>query len=153
MPQTEVIAPLELIVNRTVNAPRERVFRAWTEAAELDNWFSPDPDYKVKSSVDLRVGGSYRIEMHKPDGQVFGAFGVYRQIVPPERLVFTWNGINCGDTVVEDTLVTVEFFEADDRTQVTLTHQNFQTPEMRGRHEHGWKGCFDHLESVLGSKN
>jgi len=153
MPQTEVIAPLELIVNRTVNAPRERVFRAWTEAAELDRWFSPDPDYKVKSSVDLRVGGAYRIEMHKADGQVFGAFGVYRQIVPPERLVFTWNGINCGNTVVEDTLVTVEFFEADDKTQVTLTHQNFQTPESRERHEHGWKGCFDHLESVLGSTN
>jgi uncharacterized protein YndB with AHSA1/START domain len=149
MSQTATIAPLELILNHTFNAPRERVFRAWTEAAEIDRWFSPTPEYKVKSSVNLRVGGAYRIEMLKPDGQVFGAFGLYREIVPPERLVFTWTGINCGDTVAQDTLVTVEFFEAGDKTEVTLTHQNFQTAEMRERHEHGWRGCFDHLESVL----
>jgi uncharacterized protein YndB with AHSA1/START domain len=148
MPQAEAIAPLELILNRTFNAPRERVFRAWTEAAQLDQWFAPDPSFSVHSSVDLRLGGAYRVEMRKPDGQVFGAFGVYREVRPPQRLVFTWSAIG-GPEPVEDTLVTVEFFEAGDageKTQVTLTHQNFQSAEMRNRHEHGWTGCLDQLQ-------
>jgi uncharacterized protein YndB with AHSA1/START domain len=148
MPQTDVIAPLELIVNRTFNAPRERVFRAWTEAAELDRWFGPMTDAIVTTSVDLRVGGAYRIEMRRPDGQVFSAHGVYREILPPERLVFTWIGCG-GPEPVEDTLVTLEFFEAGDKTQVTLTHQNFTSLEMRNRHEQGWRGSFDRLELAL----
>ena len=148
MPQTATIAPLEVIMNRTVNAPRERVFRAWTEAAELNRWFSPDPDATIRASVDLRVGGAYRIELRNAE-RVFGAHGVYREIRPPERLVFTWNSINCGVTAVEDTLVTVEFFEAGDKTQVTLTHQYFTDTDMRDRHAQGWKGCLDHLATIL----
>ena len=148
MPQTEVIAPLELIMNRTFNAPRERVFRAWTEAAELDRWFTPDPGAKVTASVDLRVGGAYRIDMVQGD-RAYGAFGTYREIRPPERLVFTWTAVNCGSTVAEETLVTVEFFQAGDKTQVTLTHQYFPNVEARDRHEHGWKGCLDHLQTIL----
>jgi uncharacterized protein YndB with AHSA1/START domain len=149
MPQTETIAPLELIVNRTVNAPRERVFRAWTEAAELDRWFLPDPDYVVKSAVDLRVGGAYSIELHKKDGQVIGAKGVYREIHRPDRLVFTWTAINCGAPTAEDTLVTVEFFEAGDKTQVTLTHQHFPNTDARDRHMRGWDACFNRLQSIF----
>ena len=149
MPQAEAIAPLELMINRTINAPRARVFRAWTEAAELDRWFSPDPEYIVKSSVDLRVGGAYRIEMCKPDGQVFGAHGVYREVQPPHRLVFTWTADNCGDAVAQDTLVTVEFFEADGKTQITLTHQQFASADVRDRHNHGWNACIDRLRKLI----
>lgn len=148
MSQAEAIAPLELIVNRTFKAPRDRVYRAWTVAAELDRWFAPDPNFTVRSSIDLRLGGQYRIDMQRPDGQVFSAFGVYREIRPPERLVFTWSAAG-GPEPVEDTLVTVEFFEAGDKTQVTLTHQNFTSAEMRNRHEHGWTGCIDRLQSLL----
>jgi uncharacterized protein YndB with AHSA1/START domain len=148
MPPTETIAPLELIVNRTFNAPRERVFRAWTVAAEMDRWFSPDPAATTKSSVDLRVGGAYQIELLQ-EGRAFGAHGIYREIHPPERLVFTWNAVNCGTVVAEETLVTVEFFEAGDKTQVTLTHQGFPSEEMRDRHTQGWDSCLGQLESVL----
>ena len=148
MPQAEAIAPLELILNRTFNAPRERVFRAWTEAAQLDQWFAPGPGRTVKSSLDVRVGGAYRIEMRHADGQVYVAMGTYREIEPPQRLVFTWDAEGAMEPV-KDTLVTVEFFEAGDageKTQVTLTHQNFQSAEMRDRHEHGWTGCLDQLQ-------
>lgn len=152
MAQTETIAPLELILNRTFNAPRERIFRAWTEAAELDRWFSPFLDSKVKSSVDLRVGGAYRIEIQRPGNPAFTANGVYREIRRPDRLVFTWNAQG-GPEPVEGTVVTVEFFEDGEKTHVTLTHQRFQSPATRERHEHGWKGCFDHLELVLASRS
>lgn len=148
MPQAQAIAPLELIVNRTFNAARDRVFRAWTESAELDRWFSPDPSFTVRTSVDLRVGGAYRIEMIQPDGKVHSASGVYREIRRPEKLVFTWT-TEGGACVVEDTLVTIEFFEDEGKTHVTLTHQKFPSEDARARHEHGWKGCFDHLESAL----
>lgn len=148
MPQAEAIAPLELIVNRTFNAPRERVFRAWTDAAELDRWFGPNPDAMVKAQVDLRVGGAYRIELRSADGHVHVATGVYREIRRPERLSFTWTATG-GPEPVEDTLVTLDFFEVDGKTQVTLTHQNFTSQLMRDRHEQGWKGCFKRLEAWL----
>lgn len=148
MPQTETIAPLELIVNRTFNAPRELVFRAWTDPAVMDRWFSPDRASTVKSSVDLRVGGAYKIELTNGD-RVFGAHGVYREIRPPSRLVFTWNAINCGVSAAENTLVTIEFFELGDKTQVTLTHQDFRDTETRNRHQEGWRGCLDRLNEIL----
>ncbi|HTV04311.1 MAG TPA: SRPBCC domain-containing protein [Acidobacteriaceae bacterium] len=149
MPHAETIAPFELMINRTINAPRERVFRAWTEAAELDRWFSPDPNYTVRTSVDLRIGGAYSIEMRKPDGQIVGAHGVYKEIHRPDRLIFTWTSLSCGDTLVEDSLVTVEFFEVEGKTQITLTHQQFTTADIRDRHNHGWHACIDHLQEVL----
>jgi uncharacterized protein YndB with AHSA1/START domain len=148
MPQTETIAPIELIVNRTFKASRERVFRAWTDPKEMDRWFAPDPNSTIKASVDLRVGGAYRIEITNGE-RVFGAHGVYREIRRPSRLVFTWDAINCGVTAAKDTLVTVELFEVGEKTQVTLTHQNFADTEARERHEQGWKGCLDRLEVWL----
>ncbi|MGB7189708.1 MAG: SRPBCC domain-containing protein [Acidobacteriaceae bacterium] len=151
MSQTETIAPLELIVNRTFNAPRERVFRAWTEAAALNRWFAPAPGRTVESSLDVRVGGAYRIEMRNADGRVYISTGVYREVQPPARLVFTWNSVG-GAEPVEDTLVTVEFFEAGDageKTQITLTHQNFGSAEMRNQHGKGWAGCLEGLEKEL----
>jgi len=151
MSQTETIAPLELIVNRTLNAPRERVFRAWTEEAELDRWFAPGPGRTVKSSLDVRVGGAYRIEMRAADGHLHVATGTYREIRRPERLVFTWRAEG-GPEIVDDTVVMVEFFEAGDageKTQVTLTHQNFRSADVRDRHEKGWTGCLEQLEREL----
>lgn len=152
MAQAQTIVPLELILNHTVNAQRERVFRAWTEAAELDRWFGPFADAKVKSSVDLRVGGAYRIEIQRPDSLIFTVSGVYREIRRPDRLVFTWNAEG-GPEPVEGTVVTVEFFEDGDKTHITLTHQKFLSTDMRERHEHGWRGCFDRLESLLASRS
>jgi len=137
-------------VNRTFNAPRERVFRAWTVASELDRWFLPVPGAKVKSTLDAHVGGEYRIEVTSPDGHVHIATGVYREVDPPARLVFSWSAQG-GPEPVENTQVTVEFFEADDgRTQVTLTHQNFGSAEMRNRHERGWGACLDQLGIFVG---
>lgn len=147
MPQAEVIAPLELIINRTFNAPRERVFRAWTEAAELDRWFGCE-GMTSKSFIDLRVGGSYRIEMRHSSGNVGIVSGIYREILPPERLSFTWNASG-GSAPVTDTLVTLEFFEVDGKTQVTLTHQNFYSEEVRKRHEQGWNVGLDHMATML----
>lgn len=147
MPQTEAVAPLEVIVNRTLNAPRERVFRAWTTPAEVNRWFSPDAEATVSTSIDLRVGGKYRIDMER-NGKVVSAVGVYREITPPERLVFTWVAEG-GMVPSGETLVTVEFFDVDGKTQVTLTHQNFASEEARARHESGWNRGMDRLAQFV----
>jgi uncharacterized protein YndB with AHSA1/START domain len=147
MPQTQVIAPIELVVNRTFQAPIEKVFRAWTDPNELDRWFSPVDDVTVSSSVDLRVGGAYRIQINKNDGTSFITSGTYREIQPPHRLVFTWNG--ACEIEANETVVTIEFFSVGDSTQVTLTHQRFSNEEARDRHEHGWTGCLDRLAKIL----
>lgn len=148
MPQAEAIAPLEIIVNRTFNAPRDRVFQAWTRSEELERWFGSDANAAVKAQLDVRVGGAYRIEFRSPGGQLFTASGVYREVRRPELLTFTWSATG-GPEPVEDTLVTLEFYEVDSKTQVTLTHHNFTSAEMRNRHEHGWKASFDRLQSLL----
>ena len=147
MPQTETIAPIELILNRTFQAPIEKVFRAWTNPTEIDRWFAPSDDHTVSSSVDFRVGGTYRIDMHKNDGNVFTVHGKYVEIKVPYRIIFTWQG--ACDFEPNETLVTVEFFSVGDTTQVTLTHQRFSTEDSRQRHEHGWTGCLDRLGRIL----
>ncbi len=147
MSQTQVIAPVEIILNRTFQAPIEKVFRAWTDPAVLDRWFSPIDDVTVASSVDLRVGGAYRIAIHKPDGTAFTTSGKYVEIQPPHRLVFTWSG-GC-ELNGQETLVTIDFYSLGDTTQVTLKHQNFSSEETRNRHEQGWIGCLDRLAKIL----
>jgi uncharacterized protein YndB with AHSA1/START domain len=147
MPQTQVIAPIELIVNRTFQAPIEKVFRAWTDPDALDRWFSPTDDVTISSSVDLRVGGAYRIEIIKSDGTSFLTSGTYLEVQPPHRLAFTWSGGCKLDG--HDTLVTIEFYSIGNATQVTLTHQNFSSDDSRNKHEHGWNGCLDRLAKIL----
>ena len=83
---------LRLEIKRLIKAPRERVFEAWTNAEQLKKWFGPDEDIVVpQTKVDLRAGGKYRIQMKKPDGEFHTATGTYREVKPPERLVFTWS--------------------------------------------------------------
>lgn len=147
MPETEVIAPVELIINRTFEAPIEAVFRAWTNKAELDRWFAPADDYTVASSVDFRVGGAYRFDMRRPDGALFTATGKYVEINAPYRIVFTWTG--ACEIEPQETLVTVEFFSVGRSTQVTLTHRQLSTEDSRQRHEHGWIGCLSRLGNIL----
>src|ERR1700675_532832 len=107
-----------LQMRRTFAAPRQRVFRAWTDAKELARWFAPSPDYStVVPELDLRVGGKYRLEIHHKGGNVHRVGGTYREIQPPEKLVFTWRPD--GDPWPEDSLVTVEFHDLGNSTEVT----------------------------------
>src|SRR6266404_4031372 len=96
-----------LQLRRTIAAPRERVFRAWTDPKALTQWFGP-PGYKtLAAEVDLRKGGAFRITMRKgPDGDPFAAFGTFQEVQPSERLVCTWNW-TYND--IGNTILTLEF--------------------------------------------
>ena len=99
-------------------------------------------------TMDLRAGGTWHTVMRSPEGKDHIVSGVYREIIPPERLVFTWGWEEDGARGHE-TLVTIELLEAPGGTRLELTHEVFETEEQRDRHRHGWSGCFDCLEQAL----
>ena len=144
-----------LKIKRTFAAPREKVFRAWTDPKELTRWFAPSDDYSTPlAEVDLRVGGTYRIQMKSPDGETMTVKGTYREVVIPEKLVYTWiwEGGHCASEEITEerpTLVTVEFHDKGKSTDVILTHEYLPSAEERDKHSHGWTGCLNRLSKVL----
>ena len=148
-PETRSDISLTLTLTRTYAAPREAVFRAWTDPDALKQWFGPTDEFTTPiAEVDLRMGGRYRIGMQSPDQEDLHIVGgVYREIEPPEKLVFTlsWEeGIDVGET-----LVTVEFRDLGGSTEVVLTHERFPSEEARDKHHEGWSGCLDRLPKAL----
>lgn len=141
-----------LHLRRTFPAPREKVFKAWTDPEELKKWWGPEGYATPSATVDLRVGGKYRLGMMKlPDGEIFYLSGVYREVRPPERLVYTWRweGNTCAEDGVGETLVTVEFLDRGNATEVVLTHELFPTEKARNDHNRGWNGCLDRLARLV----
>jgi glutathione S-transferase len=135
-----------LEVRRTIAAPRERVFQAFTRPEELKRWTAPAPMNVPVAEVDLRVGGKFRIEMQQPDGVTHVATGVYREITPPKRLVYTWSW---GDKSVQDSVVTVDFESRGAGTEVILRHEMLPDKSSAERHTVGWNGCFDKLAAMF----
>jgi uncharacterized protein YndB with AHSA1/START domain len=132
---------------REFAAPREAVFRAFTDPQELMQWFGPADEFAVPiAEVDLRVGGAYVIEIRDPSGKVLRVGGIYREIVSPARLVFTWQ----WEGNPRETLVTIELAEIAGRTELRLTHERFVDAGERDAHGTGWSGSFDRLSRHLG---
>ena len=147
-PQTQPQSQSSLQLRRTFAAPRERVFRAWTDAKEFALWFHPTTEHTTLiTQLDVKIGGKYSLEMHHKDGTVHRLSGSYQQIKPPEKLSFTWRWAE--DPTGQETLVSLEFRDFGNCTEVLLTHGQFPTEESRQRHNHGWMGCMDQLECYL----
>lgn len=134
-------------IRRTFAAPRQRVFEAWTEPDALKRWAAPGPLETPVAEVDLRVGGRYRIHMRGPDGKEHRVVGVYREVDPPRRLVYTWTWETNPD--VTDSVVTVEFHERGEATEVVLRHAGLPSEDSRRRHGEGWIGCLQKLDTVV----
>jgi uncharacterized protein YndB with AHSA1/START domain len=145
MSQAAVASPTSLVISRTYPASVERVFKAWTDANQLGQWFAPTDDYTTTASVDLRVGHEYRIAIVHKGGNVHNVVGTYRVIEPPRKLVYTWR----WDGASADTLVTVDFTPDGDATKVTITHDQFTNTEDRDKHAEGWNGCLNRLQRTL----
>jgi len=141
---------LRLQIRRRFAASRERVFRAWTDPEALKQWFAVAEGYTTPiAEVDLRVGGRYRLGMKPPDSdQILIVGGEYREIRPPERLVFTWSWEGAPSNEPA-TLLTIEFREQGGATEVLLTHENFVDEAARDRHAGGWEGCLSGLTRLI----
>jgi uncharacterized protein YndB with AHSA1/START domain len=139
-----------LEMRRTIRTSREKAFEAWTDPGQLRQWFAVAENFTTPvAEVDLRVGGRYRLGMKAPgDNPLLVAGGVYREILPPERRIFTWRW-ESADPDEPETLVTVEFHEASGATEIVLKHEWFTDVLQRDRHGEGWAGCLDHLQRLL----
>lgn len=139
-------APINAVqLTRQIRAQRERVFRAFTDPEDLKRWSAPQGFTVPVAEVDLRVGGGYRISMRAPDGAVHTAIGTYREITPPRRLVYTWQWEGGMEGDEAETLVTVEFHERGDATEVIFLHEGFRDETARDKHNEGWTSIFDRL--------
>jgi uncharacterized protein YndB with AHSA1/START domain len=134
-------APASIHVRRRIAAPAQTLFEAWLDPESVAAWMRPFDTVRTDAQTDAVVGGSYRIVMHQPDGEVVEHVGKYLEIDPPRRLVFTWAS---PATQRKDTLVTIEFIESDGATEISLTHE--QLPEfMTQAHTGGWTSALERL--------
>ena len=144
--QTAATANLDLTIQRHFNAPRELVFKAWTEPERLMRWLAAPGASAAPATIDLRVDGSWRAAVVTPDGTQHWTHGRYVEIDAPERLVFTfaWEG-----EPEYDTLITITLAEQQGQTEMTFNHATFRTIDERNDHSEGWNSCLDQLAAYL----
>ncbi len=148
MADAKASAANTLRITRTFAAPREKVFRAWTDPNELKKWWGPVGYASPTAEMDLRVGGKYRLGMRRlPEGDSFYLIGIYREVRPPEKLVYTWRWESEPER--GETLVTVEFRARSSSTEVVVTHELFPNQKMRDDHDKGWNRCLDWLSRAV----
>ncbi len=135
-----------LVVRRTINATADRLFAAWTEPAQIERWWGPQSVTCPGAEIDLRIGGRYRIANSFPDGKIVWIAGVFEQVEPPHKLVYSWR-LEASPEAAER--VTVRFQARGDVTEVIVTHERIADPAVRDRHEHGWHGCLDGLAAYV----
>jgi len=136
-----------LNMRRTFSAPRDLVFRVWTEPQALEGWFRPMGSRQTKVvSLDLRVGGGYSFEITESDGSLSEISGRYLEIERPEKLIFTWRS---AYTEEQDTLVTLRFVEHGSTTEVVLNHARFTNEPMLKAHQAGWNWMMDQLVAIF----
>jgi uncharacterized protein YndB with AHSA1/START domain len=139
----------ELVITRDLDAPRARVFAAWTDISQAAVWWVPGGCTLLDCAMELRVGGTWRRRLRGPDGGIITKHGVYREIVPPERLVFTYNTEYPDGSIDGETVVTITLAETGGRTRLTLRHANFASEQLATFHQGGWTTALESLEGYL----
>ena len=142
----------ELVLTRFFAAPRAQVFAAWTDGERLIEWWGPRGFVLRTCRADVRPGGTWRIESRSPEGSEHNCGGVYHEVAPVERLVFTmaWDGTEDGEPGHE-TLVSVDFAEDGARTRLTFRQATFSSRAARDGHDEGWSSSLKLLEEYLAS--
>jgi uncharacterized protein YndB with AHSA1/START domain len=137
-----------LTLKRRLKATPAQVFQAWTDPEKIVRWFGPRETAagSVRAEADVRPGGRYRMRFQTDDGERHQVGGVYREVVPDSRLVFTWAW---HSTPERESLVTVTVAPDGDGTLLTLHHEQFFDQKARDGHERGWTGTLDKLERLF----
>jgi uncharacterized protein YndB with AHSA1/START domain len=145
---TQTATKPSLTIKRRFNAPPAQVFAAWTDPKKIMHWFGPGQIRCTHAEFDLRVGGRYVMAAQAPDGEKHQVEGVVREIVPDQKLVYTWYWHTMPE---RESLVTVELKPDGAGTLLTLTHSQFTDEDARDRHQAGWNGALDKMEKFLSS--
>jgi len=143
-----VAARPSLTLKRRLNAPPAKVWAAWTDPEKIARWFGPSEtrDGSVRAELDVRVGGRFRASFNTADGEYHQVGGVYREVAPNERLVFSWAW---HSTPEQEALVTVTLRPDGAGTLLTLHHEQFFDQSAADGHRNGWTGSLDKLESYF----
>src|ERR1700681_1563626 len=149
----KTFAERELTLTRIFDAPRQLVFKAWTDPKQLAEWWGPKSFTNPVCEVDLKRGGALRIVMRAPDGVEFPMKGVFREIVPPSRLVFTNIAVDKDGNHIIEGLTTVTFAEERGKTKLTLHTSgaamvDYAAAYLKGM-EAGWTQSLEKLEALL----
>ena len=139
-----------LEIRRVINAPRDRVYAAWTDPAQMKEWFGPENVRTDNITVDARVGGKYRWDLTREDGEKMTAYGEYRELIPNKKIVFTWKWDDDEDWENHNSIVTIELSDRDGGTELLLKHEQLPSEESRDRHNEGWNSVLDRLEKFFG---
>jgi uncharacterized protein YndB with AHSA1/START domain len=139
-----------LIITRIFDAPRELVWKAWTEPERMVKWHGPRGFTSTIERSDFRPGGAFRIHMRGPENDEHWTQGVFREIVAPQRLVMAgcWADAQ-GRPVGPETTVTVTLENLGARTQLTLHQALFESVTARDAHNGGWNSSLDCLAEYL----
>jgi uncharacterized protein YndB with AHSA1/START domain len=135
-----------LTIKRRLNASPEKVYAAWTDPQKVSQWFGCTGASVIEASLDVRVGGGYTIAIRKENGEESRVGGVYRDVIPNRKLVFTWapeQGLRA------ESIVTLLITPADSGSYLTLIHEQFVDQETRDAHQNGWGACLDKLDAYL----
>jgi uncharacterized protein YndB with AHSA1/START domain len=140
----------ELVITRVIDAPRQLVFKAWTQPEHIARWWGPQGFTTIHCEMDIRVGGAYRVAMRSPQGTEHWKRGIYREIIEPERIVFTFAWENPGDEVPHhELLTTITFDEVGSKTRLTLRQGLFAVARHRVSHGTGWHSTLERLTGYL----
>jgi uncharacterized protein YndB with AHSA1/START domain len=152
-PESATQAQQDLVITRIFDAPRALVFKAWTEPKHLARWWGPAGYTTPVCQMDPRAGGDYRFRMQSSEGADVWWHGVCREIIEPERIVWTCalDGAN-GKRISSETILTVTLDEHPRGTQLTLRQGIFDSSANREGHQRGWDSALarlaDHLAAM-----
>ena len=143
----------KVAITRVFDAPRALVWRAWTDPAMMANWFGPRGFTSSVPELDLRVGGALRIVMHGPDGNDYPMKGVFLEVAPPERLVYSNIALDKDGNHLLEGETTVTLSEQDGKTTLYLVSHMVGrvpiAPQMLAGMEAGWTQSIDKLGELL----
>lgn len=136
-----------LTLVRRIKAPPARIWAAITRPEHMLQWWGPDAGPTLRAEADVRPGGRFAVTFRLLNGDEHTPTGVYREVVPNERLVFTWEWAGAPE---RESLVTIRLTPVSGGTELALTHEQLPDEPARRSHEDGWLGWFDKLTTYLG---
>ena len=152
MDQVNDAANRTLTIVRTFDAPRELIFKVWSQPEHVVRWWGPKGFTTPACQMDVRPGGSYRTVIRSPEGKEHVMRGNYREVVPPERLVMSFAWEDGEGRPGHETLVEVAFEDVEGRTRLTFKHGVFETVAACESHLQGWTAFMESLAAYLATE-
>jgi len=146
---TKAADKTSLEIKRFIHAPRDRVYAAWTDPAQLKQWFGPEKVQTRNLIADARVGGKFRWDLNNSAGEKMTCRGEYRELQPGKKIVFTWQWDDDEDWENHISVVTVELSDREGGTELRLIHEQLPNEQSRDGHTAGWNSALDKLEKFI----